>query len=187
MCHMIKLKILFKSAWKLFLISILWQIFELAFYGEVQPRIVDDIIAFILFHYIYKSEEQRNGGMKLGTIRNRLTIVHDYNLERITKVRENAVMYFSAVVTDHESRIDYDVNTKMISPILHSFINGEYTFVIMGDCSKLGWSISEDFEQYRNQWIKQNMDKCQNILVADFGEGDQKAFITEYTGGEEDC
>ena len=30
----------------------------------------------------------------MGVIRNRLTIVHDYNLERINKVRESAVEIF---------------------------------------------------------------------------------------------
>lgn len=66
----------------------------------------------------------------MGTIRNRLTIVHDYNLERINKVRESAVEYFKEVV--------------------------------------------------REEWIAQNKEIVQNILVVDFGEGGLDAFVTEY-------
>ena len=73
---------------------------------------------------------------------------------------------------------DYDVNTQMISPILPSVVNGIYTFVIMGDCSKDGWELSNDFKKYRDEWIRKN--KALNILVADFGEGDAEAYIKEY-------
>ena len=38
------------------LISILWKALELIFYGEIQPRTVDDIIYLFLVYYIYKSE-----------------------------------------------------------------------------------------------------------------------------------
>lgn len=115
----------------------------------------------------------------MGTIRNRLTIVHDYDFNRISETRKNAVKYFEAVM--HKEECDsYDVDSQMISPILHSLINEEYTFVIMGDCSKSGWKTSKNFEKYRTEWIKENKGACQNILVADFGEGDTNAFIEEY-------
>lgn len=116
----------------------------------------------------------------MGTIRNRLTIVHDYDKDRINETRQNAVKYFGEIIQKEFGYIDYDVDIQLISPVLQSFINGEYTFVIMGDCSKLGWEVSENFEQYRNEWIKQNKGMAKNILVADFGEGDNDAFITEY-------
>lgn len=116
----------------------------------------------------------------MGTIRNRLTIVHDYNWERINNVRKNAVEYFKEVVQEELSSNEYEVNTQMISPILTSIINGEYTFVIMGDCSKLGWKTSKKFEKYREEWIAQNKEIVQNILVVDFGEGGLGAFVTEY-------
>ncbi len=50
----------------------------------------------------------------------------------------------------------------------------------MGDCSKLGWETSEIFEKHREEWISQNKEIMQNILVVDFGEGDLDAFVTEY-------
>lgn len=101
----------------------------------------------------------------MGTIGNRLTIVHDYDKERISQVRESAVEYFTEGVQENFSSGKYDVNTQMISPILSSIINGEYTFVIMGDCSKLGWETSEIFEKHREEWISQNKEIVQNILV----------------------
>ena len=115
----------------------------------------------------------------MGTIRNRLLIVHDYDYDRITETRKHAISYFQKAVL-HEELLPYDVESEMVSPILRSLVNDEFTFVIMGDCSKLGWETSQNFETYRQEWIKQIKDSCQNILVADFGEGDNKAFITEF-------
>lgn len=45
-----------KAAFKWLALVMLWQFLEVLFYGEVQPRIVDDIIGFFLWYYIYKSE-----------------------------------------------------------------------------------------------------------------------------------
>lgn len=114
----------------------------------------------------------------MGTIRNRLTIVHDYNFDRITQTRQNAVEYFGKIMRDEFDFPDYDVDTQMISPVLQSVVNGEYTFVIMGDCSNDGLELSNDFKKYRDEWIREN--KAQNILVADFGEGNVEAYIEEY-------
>lgn len=44
------------AAGKYMLISLAWMALEKHFYGEVQPRIVDDIIGLILFFYILKGE-----------------------------------------------------------------------------------------------------------------------------------
>lgn len=48
----------------------------------------------------------------------------------------------------------------------------------MEDCFKNGWEVSNDFKKYRDERILKN--KAQNILVADFGEGDVEAYIEEY-------
>ena len=53
---------------------------------------------------------------------------------------------------------------------MESLINGEYTFMIMGECSKIGWSSSDLFDEKRREWIENNRDKCQNIILVDFGE-----------------
>ena len=45
-----------KTVIKVCLISLLWQVLELILYGEIQPRIVDDIVAMFLVYYIYKGE-----------------------------------------------------------------------------------------------------------------------------------
>lgn len=44
------------AASKYMLISLAWMALEKYFYGEVQPRIVDDIIGLVLFFYILKGE-----------------------------------------------------------------------------------------------------------------------------------
>lgn len=113
----------------------------------------------------------------MGTIRNRMTIIHHYDLNEITQVRESAIIYFSEIMKDYN--IDYIVETDMVSPILKSPINGEYSFVIMGDCSKLCWEMSDEFDKYRRAWIKEQVNNVQNILIASFGEGDEPAYIEE--------
>ena len=60
----------------------------------------------------------------MGTIRNRLTIVHDFDLDRITEMRKDAVRYFEKIVED-DSYMEYDVDSQMVSPILKSVVNQE--------------------------------------------------------------
>lgn len=41
------------------LVSIVWQILEMVFYGKVQPRIVDEVVWLILWRYIYLAEKRK--------------------------------------------------------------------------------------------------------------------------------
>ena len=50
-------KALFVTCLKAFKVAIIWQILELIFYSEIQSRIVDDIIWFFIFYYIYQAEK----------------------------------------------------------------------------------------------------------------------------------
>lgn len=43
--------------WYLLLVMI-WEFLELAIYGEVQPRIVDDIMSVLYFVFIYQAMKQ---------------------------------------------------------------------------------------------------------------------------------
>lgn len=106
----------------------------------------------------------------MGTIRNRIVIVHHWRRERIEEIRQNAVDFFQKVVLEDAPYSEYDVNSKMVTPIMESLINNEYTFMIMGECSKIGWSESDLFDKKRREWIENNRDKCQNIILVDFGE-----------------
>ncbi len=115
----------------------------------------------------------------MGTIRNRMVICHDYDKERIEKVRQNAVDFFQNVVSEDPFFNKFDVGTRMITPVMKSLINSEYTFVINGECSKIGWAESDIFQEKRMEWIKSNQDKLQNIILIDFGE-EYRATIEEY-------
>jgi len=106
----------------------------------------------------------------MGTIRNRVIIVHHYRKEEIEEIRQDAVDFFQKVVLEDNEFSEYDVNTKMITPIMESLINGEYTFMIMGECSKIGWSSSDLFDEKRREWIENNRAKCRHIILDDFGE-----------------
>lgn len=116
----------------------------------------------------------------MGTIRNRMIICHDYNKNNIEKVRENAVQFFQNVVSEDKLNGEFDVSKEMISPIMQSLINSEYTFIINGECSKIGWEASDMFQEKRLEWLQSNQDKCQNIILIDFGE--EYEIITEEYG-----
>ncbi|MBE6035620.1 MAG: hypothetical protein E7222_13125 [Clostridiales bacterium] len=105
----------------------------------------------------------------MGTIRNEMVIVHDWEKDRLEKVREDAINVFKEL-TDGNSDM-------MISPIMASYINQEYTFVINGDCSKSGWETSEQFHETRMKWCKKHQYDVQNIIVINFGEDDEPCYI----------
>lgn len=111
----------------------------------------------------------------MGTVRNEMTIVHDWNKDRIEKIREDAIKAFSEVIRRDLGNEEYI--EKMISPIMESYINREYTLIINGDCSKLGWDTSERFHEARMEWCEKNMCTPQNIIVINFGEGDEPSHI----------
>lgn len=113
----------------------------------------------------------------MGTIRNEMTIVHHWKKDEIEKVREDAIKVFSQI-----ARQDVDTGVEeyienMISPIMTTYINQEYTFVINGDCSKIGWETSEQFHEARMKWCEKHKHDVQNIIVINFGEGDEPCRI----------
>ena len=101
----------------------------------------------------------------MGLIRNEMTIVHDWNLERISKLHDNAILTLTEVSGDIE------IAKMMISPILTSIINSEYTFIINGDCSKVGWDTSKKYHEARLKWCEEHKDDTESIVVINFGEG----------------
>ncbi len=105
----------------------------------------------------------------MGTIRNEMTIVHDWEKDKIEKLREDAIRVFSEVISRDLGNEEYI--EKMISPIMESYINREYTFVINGDCSKIGWETSKRFHEARMEWCEKHKNISQNIIVINFGEG----------------
>lgn len=54
----------------------------------------------------------------MGTIRNEMTIVHDWNKDKLEKVREDAIKVFSQVIRRPAGVEEYIEN--MISPIMKS-------------------------------------------------------------------
>ena len=111
----------------------------------------------------------------MGTVRNEMTIVHDWNKDKIEKLRKDAIKVFREVIRRNLGNEEYI--KKMISPIMESYINLEYTFIINGDCSKLGWETSERFHEARMEWCEKNKDIPQNIIVINFGDGDEPSQI----------
>ena len=109
----------------------------------------------------------------MGIIRNRMVIVHHWNEKELNEIRDDAIKSFQDVVNVFGTR-DYDVSKLMVSPIMQGYSNStEYTFVIEGECSKLGWEESDLFQEVRKQWCEKWKNKVCNMLIVDFGEGDQ--------------
>lgn len=111
----------------------------------------------------------------MGTIRNEMTIVHHWDKDKLEEAREDAINVFSRAIRQDagaEEKIEY-----MISPIMESYINQEYTFIINGDCSKLGWETSERFHEARMKWCEKHKYTLQNIIVINFGEDEEPCYI----------
>lgn len=115
-------------------------------------------------------------------IRNKLTIVSCNNKVRIMRARENAVSFFEHVMRKEFTDFCYDVNTMMISSIMESPLNGEYAFMIMGDCGGIESELSSVFEQYRAQWIKKIQKVVTDILIVDYGENDVPPIVEKIEG-----
>lgn len=122
----------------------------------------------------------------MGIIRNEMTIVHSYSKRNARILRRDAVMTFERVIRDKFPYEEIDVSSEMISPIMESSLNLEYTFVINGECSKLGWKDFDIFHAARMEWAERHK-KDAYIVIVNFGEGDDAAKIVfDNTGVEED-
>lgn len=111
----------------------------------------------------------------MGTVRNEMTIVHHYKKDKLEKVREDAIKEFSQLLK--QGLLAEEIIEDMISPIMVSVINEEYTFIINGDCSKIGWETSERFHEARMKWCEKHKYDVQNIVVINFGEDDMPCYI----------
>lgn len=114
----------------------------------------------------------------MGTIRNEMTIVHHWKKDELEKVREDAIKVFNEV--------ENGISDLMVSPIMTSYINSEYTFVINGDCSKIGWEISERFHEARMEWCENHKHDVQNIIVINFGEDGPCQIVFDNNAESED-
>ena len=113
----------------------------------------------------------------MGTIRNEITIVHHWKKDELEKVREDAIKFFNEIASIVSMNSNIDIADSMISPIMNTYINQEYTFVINGDCSKIGWKTSERFHEARMKWCEKHKHDVQNIIVLNFGEGEEPCYI----------
>lgn len=102
----------------------------------------------------------------MGIIRNEMTIVHDWNFERISKLHNNAKIALTELS-------DIETAKQMVSPIITSILNSEYTFIINGDCSKAGWDASKIYHEARLKWCEEHKNDAESIVVINFGEGAQ--------------
>ena len=98
------------------------------------------------------------------------------------KNKKACIFYNDGTVSDVS--FDEGIDGGMISPIMTSYINAEYTFIINGDCSKLGWDTSKRFHDIRMKWCEKHKHDAESIVVINFGE-DGPCYIV-YDNNEED-
>ena len=80
----------------------------------------------------------------MGIIRNSVVIVYDGNKNALELLRKNAVQYFQEVVRENDFEYDfkyalengipveepqYDVDTQMVTPVMESLANKQYSFM----------------------------------------------------------
>ena len=111
----------------------------------------------------------------MGTIRNEMTMIHHWNKDKLEKLREDAIEMLKQIAKQ-DLRVEESI-VSMISPIMDTYINQEYTFIINGDCSKIGWGMSERFHDARMKWCEKHKHDALNIVVINFGEGDKPCRI----------
>ena len=46
---------IFKTGWWFLILCLVWQGLELLIYGQIQPRVVDDIMVSLFLPFIYKA------------------------------------------------------------------------------------------------------------------------------------
>ena len=130
----------------------------------------------------------------MGTIRNQIVIVQHWNKDKANKLRESAVAAFQEIADQLIERFyagpdnkSFDVSKEMVTPVLESFINEEYTFFINGDCSKLGWEESTDFKKVRYRWVEEHKHDASYIAIVDIGEAyPPEVAWSNYTEEEEE-
>ena len=122
----------------------------------------------------------------MGIVRNEMTIVHHWDKDELEGAMDDAIKVFSEVIsqdlkltsagTKAKKYIDWYIE-NMISPIMRSYINQMYTFVINGDCSQIGWELFNQFHKARMEWCEKHKHDIQSIVVINFGEGDEPCHI----------
>ena len=89
----------------------------------------------------------------MGSVVNTITIIQCWDKQEAHKIREEAVKdwieYYKSQAIDLSSEID-----TLISPVLRTVYNDEYTIIINGDGSKSGRSVGCKAEEFRKTWTE---------------------------------
>lgn len=122
----------------------------------------------------------------MNRIKNSIIIIHDYEYETIKKIQEEANTFWTNYFVNNA-----EVSSSIVSPVICSVFNKEYTIMITGDCASVS-DLSIAFNQDRLAWcdfIYKNY-LPQNIIVinvSDCGESYieyQLPKIEVYNNGE---
>lgn len=97
----------------------------------------------------------------MNKIKNSIIIIHDYEYETIKKIQEEANTFWTNYFVNNAG-----VSSSIVSPVICSVFNKEYTVMVTGDCAHVG-DLSIEFNKDRLSWcdfIYKNY-LPQNIIV----------------------
>ena len=108
----------------------------------------------------------------MNIIRNSIIIIHDYEYDTIANIQSEAVSFWTRYYDEN-----CEITEPIVSNILPSIFNKEYTLIISGDCA-LDSNLKDQITRDRRSWCNHIYNKYlpQNIVVVNVGDG-KESFI----------
>jgi hypothetical protein len=103
--------------------------------------------------------------------KNTSLIVTGYNYNHLLKIRKKLIELFKLTFKDEDN---LDNCTNIITKIHSGLANSQYSFAVLPDGSKEGWSTSDAVDNAINKlltWINENKDiYCEYVYIAFSGD-----------------
>lgn len=108
----------------------------------------------------------------MNRVRNSIIVIHDYEYDNIEKIHREANTFWTHYYTENT-----EISTYVVSPIMKSVFNKEFTFMITGDCA-FDCNLKNGFNSDRIKWCNYiyKVFLPQNIVVINLGD-DGKSYI----------
>lgn len=113
----------------------------------------------------------------MGRLAHNAIIVTGWKPEKVKEAREKAIYVFS----NHFNTGHSDGGIQLVSPIIHSVVNGQSSFFVAPDGSKEGREDSNEGDKARKEfleWLKVSNNRCDYIEVLFGGDEIQASIVT---------
>ena len=114
-------------------------------------------------------------------IRNKLLIVHHYSENTIKDMRQDALQHFKSADNNKIADTSNYFTQNVISPVMSSLINGEYSFVVVGSSAEIGNDGTTVFGTLCNNYIsKWTLDDLAYKMITVSPTNDCTFVVDEY-------